>query len=246
MRTPAHLRYALDHPDTDDTDALILGRAVHCLILDGESCYDHRFAVGPCDHRGRKDWKDWLADVPSDMDALRPMDDAQARAMAESIMHHPAARALLEAADSHEVSMLWEHDGVPCKARPDALVPSIGAVVDVKTTIDAGPDAFMRAIWNFGYHRQAAHYMPGVRSLRWEYDWEYYAIIALEKEPPYLVAVYELRDDAIAAGETQLAPLRQRWAECMRTGHWPGYPAGSTQISLPPWAWAAIDEMEAR
>jgi hypothetical protein len=246
MRTPAHLRYALDHPDADDTDALILGRAVHCLILDGESCYDHRFAVGPCDHRGRKDWKDWRADVPSDMDALRPMDDAQARAMAESIMHHPAARDLLEAADLREVSMLWEQDGVPCKARPDALAPSIGAVVDVKTTIDAGPNAFMRAIWNFGYHRQGAHYMPGVRTLRPDAEWQYYAIIALEKEPPYLPAVYELRDDAIAGGETQLAPLRQRWAECMRTGHWPGYPSGSTQISLPPWGWTAIDEMEAR
>jgi hypothetical protein len=56
------------------------------------------------------------------------------------------------------------------------------------------------------------------------------------------VALYNVRDDAIRAGEDELRPLLKRYAECEASGVWPAYPEQAVEISLPPWSWSQIDE----
>jgi hypothetical protein len=51
-----------------------------------------------------------------------------------------------------------------------------------------------------------------------------------------------LDDDVLEAARRENRRLLNRYAECKRTGIWPGYPAGIQQINLPRWANLEINE----
>jgi len=68
-----------------------------------------------------------------------------------------------------EVSIYWESDtGLPLKCRPDAWRRDIGLVADLKTTTDASPEAFARAVERYHYDLSAALYMRGVEAVTGE------------------------------------------------------------------------------
>jgi hypothetical protein len=82
----------------------------------------------------------------------------------DAVLAHPGARRLL--CDGRaEQSLLWHdaNNGAPCKARIDFLRNDYG-VVDLKTAMDASPDAFGRAIASFEYPAQAAWYWNAMAS----------------------------------------------------------------------------------
>ena len=63
-----------------------------------------------------------------------------------------------------------------------------------------------------------------------------FIFIALEKDPPYAVAVYEATKDMLETAQRQIGPLLDMYAECLRTDCWPGYKDEVQQIQLPRWA----------
>jgi hypothetical protein len=141
-----------------------------------------------------------------------------------------------------EYSAIWDdpETGVRCQARFDDIARGIGAITDLKTTTDASPYRFPRTVFDYGYHLQAAHYLRGAKALGIEAD--SFGIVAVEKEPPYAVAIYQLNAAAIYDGERELRPLLARWAECDAAGAWPGYAEDVVVIDLPAWAPRQISE----
>jgi hypothetical protein len=74
---------------------------------------------------------------------------------------------------------------------------------------------------------------------------EHFVIVAVEKEPPYAVAVYRVLDAAIDAGREQIAGLLKTYATCVALDEWPGYAEQVVDVALPAWAWNQIDEENA-
>jgi hypothetical protein len=109
-------------------------------------------------------------------------------------------------------------------------------VTDLKSTTNASPDEFQRAIYKFGYHIQGAHYLDGAKVLG--LNPKAFAMIAVESEPPHGVAVYQLDPQALAAGHAKRDQLLRLYAQCQAEGRWPGYSESIQPISLPPWALA--------
>jgi hypothetical protein len=86
----------------------------------------------------------------------------------DSVHVHTAARQLLTGVGgSLEVSIAWvdEETGILCKARIDFTTTRLPACADRRREVHHGceRDAFMRSIWEYGYHRQGAHYLEGDR-----------------------------------------------------------------------------------
>lgn len=258
-RTPAHLLHEIRNP-APQTPALAFGEMVHDAVLLPDLFRDRYVSAGQCEATKKGGDRcsntgsvridgHWFCGVRGHAPdgapdtGYRVVDRSewlQAKAMWESVRGHPVAGALLNG--PAEMSAAWtdEETGVLCKARFDITPAGIGAIGDLKTTRDASPAQFTRAIYNYGYYMQAAHYLRGARQLGIEA--RHFVIIAVEKDPPYAVAVYRIRDDAVYAGEEELRPLLKRWAECEAAGEWPGYPEEAVDISLPPWSWRQIDE----
>jgi exodeoxyribonuclease VIII len=246
-RSPAHMRSALDDPSAD-TDALRIGRAAHAAILE-PSRFGTLYARGPEGDRRTKEVKAQWAELElrhGPGNVLRPTEFEQCLEIADAVRVHAAAASLFENVTDVELSIAWDdaETNLRCKARIDAVAPILSnrTIVDVKTTRDASLDEFARSIFTLGYHRQAAHYLDGAAAVG--LDTQHFVFIAIEKEPPFAVGTYRLREDAIDAGREELRALKHRYAHCFREDHWPAYSSAVEDITLPSWAWRQVVQLE--
>ena len=99
----------------------------------------------------------------------------------------------------------------------------------MKTTEDASPRGFQNSLAKFRYHVQAAWYLRGLEGA------EEFVFIAVEKKPPYLVAVYQASAAVIAAGVRAADINLSNLSECRKKNHWPGYSEAIETIDLPKW-----------
>jgi hypothetical protein len=270
-RSPAHLKAYMEQPV--DTGSLQLGRAVHAAILEPDDFAKRYLLAERCEAMKKTDGKrcsnigivydgasGWYCGVHGGearqdprVTILTPPDYKAALAVRDAVHAHKAAK-LLPQSGQRELSIVWQDETTEmhCKARLDGWSPAIagGVIVDVKTTKDASKRAFERSIHSFGYHRQGAFYLEGAKLSG--FAAEHFAIIAVEKEPPYAVAIYRLDDGALDVGSVEvfgnLTPdgrvggLLARYAECVKTDTWPGYDENVQDVALPPWAFSQSEE----
>lgn len=236
-RAPALYKAWCDGLELEETAALRFGTALHTAILEPD-----RFArvyvaepdFGDCRKKENKARRDaWRAEN-AHATALDADDAARIAGMRESLMRHALVRKLVENA-RREVTAKWTDrpTGIISKSRWDLWLDPIGTIADLKSTEDASPDAFKRSVAKWGYHRQHSMYEDGGRACG--ADVRNFAFIAAEKAPPYLVAVYNLDEQAVNKGREEIERLFRTLAECVESGIWPGYPAGITSLSLPRW-----------
>ena len=148
-------------------------------------------------------------------------------------------------AGMNEQSMFWvEHatDGTPvqCRGMLDHIGEQTSGLVrirDLKTTADASPASIQRTIFNLGYHVQAAAYSSGLAKVYpdWDGRVEFWLDFA-EMAEPFCVVPVQLAGDFRRLGDLQWQQTIDLWANCMRTGHWPGYVTEPIRVEAPPWA----------
>jgi hypothetical protein len=250
--SPAHAWHELQNP-SEPTESMIFGTAAHFCVLQpdrfgsryvvaGECCATKKGDGKKCTHSGIVENNgEWFCGVHKPKDAvssgrkvLSADDYNRCLAIRASVMSHPKAGELLGRAVSVELSGVYEDDetGVLCKFRTDAVLETPNAIVDLKTTEDANPVKFRRSIYDFGYHISGAHYLTGMAKLR--RPKEHFILIAVEKHPPFSLAVYRLRDDAIEFGAQRRRELLQTYKRCREMDcFWPyqfDYKTGEFQI----------------
>lgn len=170
-------------------------------------------------------------------------------AMAEAVLAHPLAKALLEKPGKPEQSLFAQDPttGVWLRARIDYLHdPTEGRRtigVDLKTAVSADPRRFRKAVVDHGYDVQDAFYQHVLRLARGDEDTAF-VFIAVEKEPPHLVSVIELVGEFTDTGERQMRRAIETYKRCTETGEWPGYAPVVHPIDPPRWHVIAIEEEE--
>lgn len=236
-RSPAHYKAWCEGEQEKETPALAFGRAYHCRVLEPD-VFARTYKVMPdfgdmrsSTNRAKRD--EWLAENPGAEVISQDYAD-RIEAMYTALMAHPVAAGIMRNGKA-EVTMYWvdPDTGVKCKARADWWVPG-KFFMDLKTTDDASPQAFARSIAKYGYHVQHAHYCDGARECGEAIS--HYLILAQEKEAPYLPAVYHIDAEAEQRGFALRHASLQSIASCIKSGNWPGYGAGISEITLPAWA----------
>lgn len=263
-KSPAHLMAHLAEPPKS-TEALRIGHAVHSAILEPDSFESNYIVAATCEQIKKGDGKrctnsgivqtpkGWACGIHS---AGLPVIESAATVISESeyticlkvrdaVHAHAKAHGLLSGDGAQkELSIVWvdRDTGLLCKARIDCRSPLIagGVIVDVKSARDASPDGFAKSIYDHGYHRQGALYLEGCEAV--ELPTQHFVNVAVEKEAPFAVVVYRLREDAILAGANQLKPLKALYADCLAKGEWPGYSGDVMDISIPEWAAKRIEQ----
>lgn len=237
---PAQFKYDRDNEQRHRRE-FDIGHAAHLLVL-GE---------GP--ELEVIDFPDWkkvaareLRDLAYDEGKvpLLTKEHEQVQAMAAAIRQHPTAGALFAAgAGVAEQSLFWQdpHYGVWRRARPDWMPhradDSRLVVVDYKTARAVDPGALQRAVYEHGYHAQAAWYLDAVKALGLAGDQQpAFVFVFQAKTAPYLVHLVELDFPALALGAARNDRALSIYAECQRTGDWPGFNDRITYLPLAPWA----------
>lgn len=162
--------------------------------------------------------------------------------MVRSIKDHPLCKSIFADGWS-EVSVFKNSITSPTvlrKARLDWVPRHGSALVDVKTCQDASLDAFAKTILDQGYHCQAAYYLDLWNDAVWETAFtprEHFVFIAVEKTPPYLVAVYNLHIEAVKKGRGLNMDRLVTYGRCSAKKEWPGFSPDVETINLPQWAY---------
>ncbi len=235
LRSPAHFKLMRDQV-SEPTDAMLLGSAIHCGILEPQHFAERVVCSQKFDRRtkeGRAGFEMFHMEHAGKI-ILGADDHERAQRCVESIRKHPAASKLLDGART-EVSVFWRDGkhGVACKSRFDAL--NLGGVIDVKSAQDASADSFSRTVASYAYHLQSAFYL-NAHEHALDSTPQFFTFVVVETEQPYCVACYELGRASILAGAALCEVALERYAEALKTGEWKGYEPTIQPIEAPAWA----------
>jgi hypothetical protein len=175
---------------------------------------------------------------------ITPRDAQIVDEMAAALQAHPIAGRLFDPGNGQpEQTLVWrDHEfGVWRRAMLDWLPTSRDGrrliVADYKTTKSAQPQAISRALDTYGYAQQAAWYLDGVKALGLHARIDpAFVFVFQEKTAPYLVTVAQPDPDALLWGDRLNRLALHTYAQCTRTGRWPGYADDVISVGLPPWA----------
>lgn len=234
-KSPAHFRAAQLERETKDTDSLKLGRAVHVIALEPDRFFS-TFAVWDGGTRRGKEW-DKFKEKNEGLELIREEEYQLAKALAEAARSHEHAAKYLRDGTA-EATMLWttrDENGVEfqCKGRTD-FATNAGALVDLKTTRDASPEAFARQCWDMEYAAQAAFYVDGCAAAK-GIEPNPFIIVAVEKDAPHVVQVYRIPEHILEMGRDTYRKHLSRLATCRALGRWPAYSDGELELTLPSW-----------
>lgn len=213
------------------------GNLAHCAILEPED-FDKRYVVGPSVNRNTKVWKEFVEANP---DRFAIQQDQRDTAMHQSLSVEtlPEVGAAFKTGKP-EVSAFWRdaETGVDCRCRPDWVHP-VGddavILLDVKTYSIASANEFNKQVARKRYDVQAAFYSDGYAAASGKTVLGF-VFVAVETEWPHASNAFMLDAQGIAAGRAKYQKNLRTYAECLRTGKWPGYSTGIQVISLPAWA----------
>lgn len=241
-KTPAHAVGAEPYKPPPYVD---MGTALHLALLEPHLAAD-LIIKGPADRRGNK-WKDAkeaAAEIPnsvlvteSDYDACWKVQDIAAK--------HPIIKQINAVKCHYEASAFFTHEptGMQVRTRPDTVVPSLGLMVDLKTTADAGPWRWARTAGDIGYHCQEAIYTqswPAAGGC----DISGFVFIVVEQAAPHCIATYELEPSAVLEGAAIFDKTMAMYKKCKESGVWPGYPEEVQHLDIPPFEYRETDKPE--
>ena len=151
----------------------------------------------------------------------------------EAFDNHSGVKTLLSSEMKNEVSLVWtdEKTSLECKCRPDILSIENGIVLDLKTTSKSvHPMVFQKYAVQEGYIHQAGFTKLACENLG--INLNNYYIVAVETNPPYCVAVYQLDEDDIDWAKQELLEGLNILDSCMKSGDWFGY-EGVLKLKIP-------------
>jgi len=228
-KSPAHYIAALNKEAKEPTAAQLFGSLVHSVLFNQDN-----FAISPiCDRRtkeGKLLYDAFLQDAQGKELIVTEEQYENALKIVAAVQQHPKAASLLSEGKA-EMPIFGEIDGTKFKCKPDFHNTKFDVLVDLKTTQDSSPSEFSKSVLNYRYHVQAAFYLDITKAKR-------FFFIAVEKEAPFNVEVYELDQEAIDKGRDEYLADINTYKKCLETNNWHGY--NETQeihiLSLPKWA----------
>ena len=236
-RSPAefHARFIAKTLKTEETDAMRLGSAVHMLALEPER-FDSEYAIveGPINPstgnpygRDTKKFQVWLDQemMQQTRKVLLASEFSESIEIAKAFQSHSNIVSIMASKTEkvyergYEMAYLVDgQDPIRLKCKPDCVIPSEGLIIDLKTTSDPHPDVWKWSAEEYGYHRQAAIYLQAMEAY---YGRQFRFLFGVVRsKAPYEVGVYELDDDSISRGWSQVESLIAEYAKRKREDNW--------------------------
>jgi exodeoxyribonuclease VIII len=226
-QSPAKFRFWQNH-ERPGTPAQVEGSALHTAILE-PAAFTKRYGKGPAPRVGSAGRTKWDKANPT-ATPLTPGQWGNIYGMSEAFEHTSCSIAQeLLTEGIPEMSIFWDdpETGLRCKIRPDWL-RNDDIIIDLKSTQAGSPKGFLREVKRWGYDRQAAWYERGLNAAYCaagvDRQVEAFLFIVVENFSPYETAIYMLSGEMIETARQQIDTDLERYAECLSSGIYPGYP----------------------
>lgn len=236
-KSPKHFKYRVDHPMVP-TAEMQMGAYYDHLVF-GSEC---DVAVCPFDDFRKQEARTWKEEnMAAGRTIVTKEQQVRAHRMLEEIKNSPAAQKLLSKGRAQVAFSCELTPGVTGKGLLDWLSDDYFVVVDLKVTTDASRDKFQRHLLAMGYDVQMAMYVWGIEAVTGDACGA--AWIVIEDEEPHDVAVWVAEPDILKRGRKLLMDRLALWADCMKSGEWPGYTPQPAPIALPAWETRKLEEI---
>lgn len=245
-----------NRPPPKERAGQLEGTLAHCAILEPDE-FGKRYVVTPANAPRRPSEAQWNAKNPSaesiasmawwkDFNEQHAAKRVITAAQYDTAMRQgDSVRALPEVAEAlgrgtPEVSAFWVDPvtGEPCRCRPDWVAKYSGngvVILDVKTFSNASAAEFRRQVERKRYHVQDAFYSDG-HELATGLQTLGFIFVVVETEWPYAANALMLGERSREQGRRDYRRNLNTYAECRRSGEWPGYGLAIQEIELPEWA----------
>ena len=207
-----------------ESQAFLLGRAAHSLILEGRDKYENEFAIGgpinPTTGRPfgntTKKFLEWQAEQRKPVLTFDQSETVEAMNAAIRMNHYAAE--LLETGRPEGV-VRTEYCGLPSQIRLDWFNPDYG-IIDLKTCDDL--TWFESDARRFRYQNQMAFYQcvldVAIGQLLPVY------VIAVEKKEPFRCGVWQVTTETLITARAENEAAIERLKESKASDNWPtGY-----------------------
>lgn len=237
-----HIAMSFKEPETD---AMKFGSAIHAYILEHHE-FVKKYISAPMQFNkrtksGKEDFEKFTQEH-FDKTVLSFEEMKLIKNMQNSLMSKRLAKTLLSGGEA-EKELYWvdPDSGVSCKGKLDYWIEPCdkfpnGIIVDVKTTINADPEDFIKTIANFGYYNQLAFYCEGVKHVYKTDDYPLFIFIAIEKTDPYQCSFLTGDREMLEYGLKDNAKLLKLYKKCIDDNKWGGFGDMIQTVSLPRWA----------
>jgi len=237
------LRWSMENPKKQ-TEDMYLGTAIHAAILEPGRFLENMIEP-PINPKGGKPYgfntntfQEFLDAHPGKF-VIGEEDAETINRVIKAVQANPYARgAIFAERRACEVSIVFdagteETGPIPFKCRLDCVTDA--AIVDIKSMRKMPLYAVPGNAWSGHWPHRAVMYRRGAASVGLgNRGWVW---LAAEKEPPYDVMVCETEDASMLAAEVEVDAALAAFAECSRTGVWPGRASGSTyKLAAPDYA----------
>lgn len=239
-----------DWQEPEGAERFTVGTVSHIIHLE-DHLFDQKVVVLAYDDWKKKEAKEARASAKAEGKTAILQKHLDKVLAARAAFHANAFVRDAFANGKREQSLFWRHPvhGFWCRARPDFIADAASHLCDYKATGNADPAQFGRHAYNLGYHRRAAWYLEGARTLFGANAFAHYWFVNQETSAPFLPAVVELNWAALEDGKAENDLAADLFARCLRTGDWYGYRHRDApdrdrafQVALPTYACMQIDE----
>ena len=209
---------------TEQTPSLLLGSAVHKLVLEPQD-FDNEYAVEPiCDKRtkdGKAEFEKFTQENQGKT-ILKADIYETASSIAKAVLDMKATAKFLQDGKA-EQSYFSEIDGVKVKCRPDFYNEKLGLIIDLKTTTNPKKYEFTKQFGALGYDMQVAFYSDILESLDKKVN--SFLFIVVKNKEPFSVAFYEVKKNTniFASGREYYKKLLAEWKKCVEADSYPNY-----------------------
>lgn len=240
--SPKKYQWAQSHPKT--SRAFDVGHAAHAKVLGvgaGIVLYPDEHLTPGGNVSTKAATVAWEAEQRDNgFTPVSPDEAARVDAMAEAVLAHDEARPYFEVCAGREVSVFSEIDGVPVRARFDALSEETRNgiyAIDLKTTDDATDLGMTSSTRKWGYDVQQAHYEETYLAATGKHI-DRFLFVYVERTAPHEVGLGELEEQWVAMGRGKAADARRIYLECaaLEPTAWPGYETKVQTLIAPAWS----------
>lgn len=220
----------------EQTDAMIFGSLLHCMVLEPHRFDAEYFIMPKVDLRtkaGKEAQADYIANAQGKQVITADSLD-MATEMRENVMmvigdYLDDERVVIENA------FFWDDPitGVHCKCKPDILLPHLGVAIDLKTTSGyATADDFAKSVRSYRYHVQDAFYSEGLKANGIEIAEFCFAPVSKKDN---VCRVFNLDQSVRVFGKQLMNRDLNTWANCQTAGTWERSPSKVETIKFKPW-----------
>ncbi len=228
--------------EREDTESFLFGRVLHCLAFEPDE-FGSRYAIKRENGATKAGKEEKAIADASGLKQIKIEAWHAAKSMADAVRRKDRVKKYLSLPDRKcEVSVYWDEEWegvtIPCKARIDemATIPGMGVTpADLKSTKDASPIGFGKAIYDYGYDRQGAWYLRGLNASG--VNASNFMLIAVEKEAPYIVTAGPIAQRALEKGKEKCEQALSIYADSIKTGKWLCYSEELIELDMPEWAY---------